>query len=53
MKHYKGFDISKNGQVPYKYKIWYGLRMAGAFKTIKECKEYINLILWSRENIPQ
>lgn len=53
IKHYKGFDIKVVKEDEYKYQVWYGLRRVGNCKTIKHYKDYINLILWSRENIPQ
>lgn len=54
MTHYKGFDIKENkSPLGEKYTIWYGLAPVARCKTVKQCKEYINLIIWARDNIPE
>ena len=53
MKHYKGFDIKTDNTRDYKYTIWEHLTPVIRCNTIKEYKRYINLIIWSRENIPE
>ena len=53
MKHYKGFDIKTDKLYRFNYTIWYELTPVKRAHTIKECKDYINLIIWARGNIPQ
>lgn len=52
IKKYRGFELHVvNGQWKYdiyKHGIWYS-----SVNTLKEAKEYIKSVIWTRENIPQ